>query len=56
MTYGVVKWYDSKKSFGFITVQGERDVFLHYSEIPGDRTVGEGTRLKFDIEVSEKGR
>ena len=34
---GVVKWFDEKKGFGFITPVDDPDidVFVHYSAVPG---------------------
>ena len=30
---GKVKWFDSKKGYGFIESEGEKDIFVHFSEI-----------------------
>ncbi|RKX69725.1 cold-shock protein [candidate division WOR-3 bacterium] len=57
-TYGVVKWFDGRKGFGFITKEdGSGDVFVHYSDVLGDgyRTLREGDRVKFEIVNSPKG-
>ena len=32
---GCVKWFDSKKGYGFIDINGE-DIFVHFSEIQSD--------------------
>jgi cold shock protein len=58
MAQGRVKWFNEKKGFGFIEVDGqEKDVFIHHSSITmqGFRTLAEGQRVSFDIEQGAKG-
>lgn len=31
--YGVVKWFDKRKGYGFIIAAGKEDFFVHYSAI-----------------------
>lgn len=55
---GVVKWFNNTKGFGFITVPGrDADVFVHYSAIAatGYRSLNEGDRVTFTLEVGQKG-
>ena len=57
MTTGTVKWFNSEKGFGFITVEGGNDVFAHFSAIQGEgfKTLDEGQHVTFDVEESERG-
>ncbi len=58
MVYGNVKWFDSRKGYGFIEKEdGSGDVFLHYADIAGEgyRSLTEGERVKFEISQSPKG-
>lgn len=36
---GIVKWFDERKGFGFISpdYNPDLDVFVHYSAVPGER-------------------
>jgi len=54
---GTVKWFDSKKGYGFITADNGQDVFVHYTGISGTgfRTLEEGERVSFNITESDKG-
>ncbi len=60
MPTGIIKWFDGKKGFGFISQDdGSNDVFLHYSAIKGEdgkfRTVYEGDKVEYEITTGEKG-
>ncbi len=54
---GVVKWFDSKKGYGFISVEGGDDVFVHFSAIRSDgyKTLDEGQKVEFETEHGPKG-
>lgn len=52
---GKVKWYNSAKSFGFIEVEGEKDVFVHRNALPEGSTLNEGDEVEFEMEDSPKG-
>ena len=47
MSTGTVKWFNSEKGFGFITMEGAKDVFVHYSSIQSDgfKTLEEGAKV-----------
>jgi CspA family cold shock protein len=58
MAHGVVKWFDARKGFGFISgLQGGQDIFVHYSAIEGDgfRSLREGEEVDFELADSDKG-
>lgn len=57
MNYGVVKWFNAEKGFGFIANQdGSGDVFVHFSAIASDgyKTLQEGQKVTFDVEADPK--
>lgn len=57
MAEGTVKWFDDSKGFGFISQQGGKDVFVHYTAIQreGFRTLAEGDQVTFDVVEGPKG-
>jgi superfamily II DNA/RNA helicase len=60
MPRGVVKWFDTKKGFGFIEtvpVPGDRDVFVHFSDIEGGgfRNLEEGQHVEFEVITNDRG-
>ncbi|WP_053955160.1 cold-shock protein [Inediibacterium massiliense] len=57
MKTGVVKWFNSEKGFGFISVEGEDDVFVHFSAIQGDgfKTLEEGQKVEFEVVDGDRG-
>jgi CspA family cold shock protein len=54
---GVVKWFDTKKGYGFIEQTGGDDVFVHYSGIAGDgfKSLRAGEEVEFEIAKGPKG-
>jgi CspA family cold shock protein len=57
MPSGTVKWFDSKKGFGFIISPEGKDVFVHFSVIEGDgfRSLKEGEPVDYEIVEGPKG-
>lgn len=57
MEHGTVKWFNNEKGFGFITVDGGDDVFVHFSAIQGDgfKSLEEGQEVEFSIVEGARG-
>jgi CspA family cold shock protein len=62
MATGTVKWFNSRKGYGFITPTGAEegsDVFAHFSAIIAEegafRTMNEGDEVEFEVVDGTKG-
>lgn len=57
MKQGTVKWFNAEKGFGFISVEGEDDVFVHFSAInsEGYKSLEEGQKVEFEVVQGAKG-
>ena len=57
MVEGTVKWFDKRKGYGFISHEGDDDVFVHYSDFADDklRTLDDGDTVCFEIVEGQKG-
>ncbi|ADE70202.1 MULTISPECIES: cold-shock protein CspD [Priestia] len=57
MLQGKVKWFNAEKGFGFIEVEGQDDVFVHFSAIQGEgfKTLEEGQEVTFEIVEGNRG-
>ncbi|TDR12343.1 cold-shock protein [Marinomonas communis] len=55
---GTVKWFNSSKGFGFLTMDNGDDVFVHYRAIRGRgrRFLIEGQKVRFTVTEGEKGK
>tara|TARA_B000000437_G_scaffold18703_1_gene13691 strand:+ start:294 stop:497 length:204 start_codon:yes stop_codon:yes gene_type:complete len=56
MPTGKVKWFDSKKGYGFITDEkSKKDIFLHISSLQKSklRVLKEDQKLEFDVKEQE---
>ncbi len=55
---GVVKWFDSRKGFGFIVGPQGQDIFVHFSVIDqehGFRTLRDGEKVQYSAHSGPKG-
>ena len=57
MGNGIVKWFNSKKGFGFIQQENGQDLFVHFTAITldGFRSLNEGDQVSFEVEDSDRG-
>jgi CspA family cold shock protein len=57
MKQGTVKWFNAEKGYGFISVEGEDDVFVHFSAInsEGYKSLEEGQQVEFEVIQGAKG-
>lgn len=58
MAKGKVKWFNSKKGYGFISPEdGSADIFVHFSAIQGDgyKSLDEGQEVEFEVAQGPKG-
>jgi CspA family cold shock protein len=58
MATGTVKWFNPDKGYGFISREGEDDVFAHFSEIQGEgfKTLDEGQKVEFEVTTGNNGK
>jgi len=51
---GTVKWFSSKRGFGFIEFQG-KDYFVHISKVEKNSNLEKGDKVYFEAQQAPKG-
>lgn len=51
---GVVKWFSSKKRYGFIESQG-KDYFVHKLDIEENSILDKGDKVSFEVKETPRG-
>jgi len=57
MFYGKVKWFNDDKGYGFITVNGGKNLFVHFTAINmnGRKTLKQGDDVSFEVVEGTRG-
>ncbi len=52
-----MKWFSSRKGYGFIEGEDGKSIFVHYTDIQseGYKKLNEGDEVSFDIQNTDKG-
>ena len=52
---GKIKWYNSRRGYGFIECEDKKDIFVHRDSIPDGTVLNEGDQVEYETEDSDKG-
>lgn len=52
---GVVKWYNGRKNYGFISRRNDSEIYVHGSEVPPATRLTVGDLVEFGVDANERG-
>lgn len=52
---GTIRWYNTRKGYGFIQGEDGKDIFVHKTSIPEGVFLNEGDEVEYETEDSERG-
>ncbi|MGC6769952.1 cold-shock protein [Enterococcus sp. LJL128] len=57
MEKGVVKWFDNRKGYGFLTYNEEEEIFVHFTAIEeeGFKHLDENQEVTFEVVEGSRG-
>ena len=53
---GTIKWFNTRKGFGFVKGEDGEDYFVHYSALEANVFLRENDKVSFDPVQTEKGK
>ena len=53
---GTVKWFNSRKGFGFVKGDDDEDYFVHYTALDKGTFIRDNDRVSFDAADTDKGK
>ena len=52
---GTIKWYNTRKGYGFVQGEDGKDIFVHRSSVPEGVFLNEGDAVEYEVEDSDRG-
>ena len=52
---GKIKWFNSRKGYGFIVGEDKKEIFVHRNSIPEGTVLNEEDEVEYEVEDSDKG-
>ena len=49
---GTIKWYNTRKGYGFIVGEDGKDIFLHRSAVPAELRLNEGDKVEYKLKTA----